>query len=101
MFLGKVAGTVWATKKEKTLNGYKFLQVCPLNINLEPEDSVSTVIDNLGAGAGDIVMCVGGSAARKWLGTDDLAFEGAVIGIVDEVHTDKELIKEIFLNKHN
>jgi microcompartment protein CcmK/EutM len=53
MFLGKVVGTVWSTKKAPDLEGVKFLIVHPIELDKEPNRSIIVVADRLGAGVGE------------------------------------------------
>jgi ethanolamine utilization protein EutN len=85
MFLGKVIGTVWSTKKTPDLEGVKFLIVHPYDLDKQPTSSVVVVADRLGAGAGETVMCAFGKAARTAIGNQDMSIEAAVVGIVDRV----------------
>ena len=85
MFLGKVVGTVWSTKKTPDLEGVRFLIVHPYDLDHEPTKNVVVVADRLGAGAGDTVMCAFGKAARSAIGNQDMSIEAAVVGIVDRV----------------
>jgi len=85
MFLGKVIGTVWSTKKTPDLEGVRFLVVHPLDMDREPTKNVVVVADRLGAGAGETVMCAYGKAARTAIGNQDMSIEAAVVGIVDRV----------------
>ena len=85
MFLAKVVGTVWATKKSPDLEGVRFLVVHPIELDKEPTRSIVVVADRLGAGVGETVMCAYGKAARTAVGDQDMAIEAAVVGIVDRV----------------
>ncbi|HEY6045557.1 MAG TPA: EutN/CcmL family microcompartment protein [Pyrinomonadaceae bacterium] len=85
MFLGKVVGTVWSTKKTPDLEGVRFLIVHPFDLDHEPTKNVVVVADRLGAGAGETVMCAYGKAARSAIGNQDMSIEAAVVGIVDRV----------------
>jgi microcompartment protein CcmK/EutM len=85
MFLGKVIGTVWSTKKTPDLEGVRFLIVHPYDLDKQPTSSVVVVADRLGAGAGETVMCAFGKAARTAIGNQDMSIEAAVVGIVDRV----------------
>jgi len=84
MFLGKVVGTVWSTKKTPDLEGVRFLIVHPYDLDKEPTKNI-VVADRLGAGIGEIVMCAYGKAARTAIGDQDMAIEAAVVGIVDRM----------------
>jgi len=85
MFLGKVVGTVWSTKKSPDLEGVRFLIVHPYDLDKEPTRNIVVVADRLGAGTGEMVMCAYGKAARTAIGNQDMAIEAAVVGIVDRV----------------
>jgi len=97
MFLGKVIGTVWSTKKTPDLEGVRFLIVHPYDLNREPTRNVVVVADRLGAGTGEVVMCAYGKAARTAIGNQDMSIEAAVVGIVDRVdltETQSEELRE-------
>src|SRR5919197_4197273 len=85
MFLAKVVGTVWATKKSPDLEGVRFLLVHPLELDKEPTRSIVVVADRLGAGVGETVMCAYGKAARSAIGNQEMSIEAAVVGIVDRM----------------
>ena len=85
MFLGKVVGTVWSTKKAPDLEGVRFLIVHPLDLDKEPTKNVVVVADRLGAGVGEVVMCAYGKAARSAVGDQEMSIEAAVVGIVDRM----------------
>lgn len=85
MFLGKVIGTVWSTKKAPDLEGVRFLVVHPYDLDREPTKNVVVVADSLGAGTGEVVICAYGKAARSAIGNQDMSIEAAVVGIVDRV----------------
>lgn len=85
MFLGKVVGTVWSTKKTPDLEGVRFLIVHPYDLDKEPTKSIVVVADCLGAGVGEMVICAFGKAARTAIGNQEMSIEAAVVGIVDRV----------------
>src|SRR5437868_13995554 len=85
MFLGRVVGTVWATKKAADLEGMRFLIIHPFDLEKEPNTNIVVVADRLGAGIGEIVLCAYGKAARSAIGNQDLSIEAAAIGIVDSI----------------
>jgi ethanolamine utilization protein EutN len=85
MFLAKVVGTVWSTKKSPDLEGVRFLVVHPYDLDKEPTRNIVVVADRLGAGSGEMVMCAFGKAARSAIGNQDMSIEAAVVGIVDRV----------------
>ena len=97
MFLGKVVGTVWATKKTPNLEGIRFLIVHPYDIDKEPNSNIIVVADRLGAGVGETVICAYGRAARSAIGDQEMSIEAAVVGIVDEVDLDLDECRSIEL----
>lgn len=95
MFLAKVVGSVWSTKKTDNLKNLKFLVVNPLNLKKEPLTDVVIVADVLGAGIGETVICAYGHAARKAILPDNptsLSIEAAVVGIVDKIDIDENFL---------
>ena len=84
MFIGRVIGSLWATRKTENTKGLKFLIVQPYNLNKAPNTDTVVAADCLGAGEGEMVMVAYGRAARMAMGNDDLSIEAAVIGIIDE-----------------
>jgi microcompartment protein CcmK/EutM len=94
MFLGKVVGTVWSTKKTPDLEGVRFLIVHPYDLDKEPTKNIVVVADLLGAGIGEIVMCAYGKAARTAIGNQEMSIEAAVVGIVDRMDLQDTLSEE-------
>jgi microcompartment protein CcmK/EutM len=88
VFLGKVVGEVWATRKVPDLEGMRLLVVEALDERREPgAHKVTPVIaaDPLGADTGQRVVVAFGKAARVACGGDgDFALEAAIVGIVDD-----------------
>jgi len=80
MLIGKVIGSVIATRKNDKLTGSKFLIVDAL-LDCEPKRVVA--VDNVGAGAGEIVLVTLGSAARVALDNPAAPVDAAIVGIVD------------------
>ena len=86
MHVGKVVGTVWATKKEKTLEGLRLLLVRPLSLDGKEDSEPLLSVDVIGAGIGEIVLVAHGRAARYTIGRgQDIALQTAVVGIVDSI----------------
>ncbi len=84
MFIGKVVGSLWATRKTDNTRGIKFLIIQPYNLSKEPNTDTVVAADVLGAGEGELVMVAYGKAARVAVGNEDMSIEAAVIGIIDE-----------------
>jgi len=83
MILGRVVGTVVATQKDEGLEGYKLLVVRGVDLDLKPKDSYVVATDTVGAGVGEIVVCVAGSSARMTMQTKEKPVDSAVVAIVD------------------
>lgn len=93
MFIGRVVGSLWATRKTANTQGMKFLIIQPYNLNKTPNTDTVVAADILGAGEGEIVMVAYGRAARVAVGNDDMSIEAAVIGIIDEYEVKPEYYK--------
>ena len=90
MFLGRVVGEVWSTKKVRDLEGKRLLVIEALDERRGPgAPKVTPVVaaDQIGAGVGEKVIVAFGKAARVACGGDgDFAYEAAVVGIVDDAN---------------
>jgi ethanolamine utilization protein EutN len=95
MFLGKVVGTVWSTKKTPDLEGVRFLIIHPYDLDKEPTKNIVVVADRLGAGIGEVVMCAYGKAARTAIGDQEMAIEAAVVAIVDRMDLQDTVSDEV------
>lgn len=89
MILGRVAGTVVATRKDEKLQGKKLLIVKTIDPETGAETGYTVSVDTVGAGAGETVILVGGSSARMATGMKDHPVDSAIVGIVDTIEIDK------------
>jgi ethanolamine utilization protein EutN len=91
MFLGKVEGTVVATKKDPAMNGRKLLLVRPQLVDekdptkLRPGLNTIVAVDSVGCGEGEMILFCQGSSARLAGGLKEAPVDAVVIGIVDSV----------------
>lgn len=84
MLLGTVIGNLWATQKDATLSGLRFLVVRPLDAEGKGTAESIVAVDPIGAGLGDRVLVSFGRAARHAIGRGhDIGFQSAIVGIVD------------------
>ena len=83
MILGKVAGTVVATRKDEKLQGKKLLIVRIIDPVRDQTTGYQVSVDTVGAGAGETVILVGGSSARMATSLKDHPVDSAIVGIVD------------------
>ena len=86
MMIGRVRGTAVSTNKARALNGWKLLIVQPLNIEtMEDSGDPVVVMDGVGAGQDEIVMCVGGSSSRQADETKEAPADMTLLGILDSI----------------
>lgn len=85
MLLGKVVGTVVATRKDPRLVSNKLLVVRPIDPRGKAEGNYLVAIDTVDAGVGETVLVVSGSSARMASGLKDCPVDAAIVGIVDAV----------------
>jgi microcompartment protein CcmK/EutM len=85
MLLGKIVGTVVATRKDPRLVSSKLLVVRPIDPGGKPEGSYLVAVDTVDAGSGETVLVVSGSSARMASGLKDCPIDAAIVGIVDVV----------------
>ena len=90
MFIGRVVGTLWATRKTENTSGIKFLIIQPYNLNYEPNTDTVVAADVLDAGIGELVVVAYGRAARLAVGNENISIEAAVTGIIDEYEVRQE-----------
>ncbi|RME88686.1 MAG: ethanolamine utilization protein EutN [Planctomycetota bacterium] len=96
MILGRVIGTVWATRKERRLEGLKFLIVQHLDLKGKPLPSFDVAVDAVEAGVGERVLIAKGSSARQSDITDKKPVDAIIMAIVEglEFYAIDELVKE-------
>lgn len=85
MILGRVVGTVVATRKDERLLSTKLLVVRPVSPEGQLEGSALIAVDTVDAGTGETVLVVSGSSARMADGLGQSPVDAAIVGIVDSV----------------
>jgi len=88
MLLGKVVGTLVATRKESTLEGLKFLVLKQLDIEGRETGGYRVAADAVGAGLGEVVLYATGSSARQTKLTDRRPCDAVIMAIVDVLEVD-------------
>lgn len=83
MLLGRVAGTVVASRKEPSLEGLKFLLLRQLDVDGREAGGYVVANDAVGAGVGEVVLYASGSSARQTEVTRDRPCDAVVMAIVD------------------
>jgi ethanolamine utilization protein EutN len=86
MYLGRVAGCVWATAKNQALSGQRLLVVQPLTPELEPTGKRLICTDCTGAGAGELVYWTRGKEASFPFLPAEVPTDTTIVGIVDSLH---------------
>jgi ethanolamine utilization protein EutN len=97
MFIAKVEGNVWATRKNETLVGWRMMIVRPVDpADGKPLGSAMMALDGgVDSGPGDIVLVLDeGGSARMMTGVENMPVRTIICGIVDSVTSNnKELIR--------
>lgn len=91
MLLGKVVGTVVASRKEATVEGLKLLLVRPCEVDGSVGSAAPVVAaDAVGAGVGEVVLYAAGSSARQTELTNNRPVDHTIMAVVDLVEVDGE-----------
>ncbi len=85
MKLARVIGTVTAAVKDAQLAGSKLLVCDIVDGNGQVLEPAIVAVDTVGAGVGENVLVVFGSAARLPAGASALPTDAAITAIVDHV----------------
>jgi microcompartment protein CcmK/EutM len=88
MVLGKVIGTVVASRKEPTMEGLTLLLVRGCDVDGVPNGGIAIAVDAVGAGVGEIVLYCSGSSARQTQVTNNRPIDATIMAIVDEIAVD-------------
>lgn len=91
MLLGKVIGTIWATRKYETLKSYKMQFVQPLNAMMDKMGDPIIAVDTIGAGPGEIIFYATSSEAVIAMDVDMAPVDASIVGIVDSVNSENNL----------
>ncbi len=93
MIIGKVVGTVVATRKEEELTGLTFLAVSPIDLRTGAvKDGGVVAVDAVGAGVGEVVLYASGSSARQTTITNNRPVDATIMAIVDTFEVDDEVL---------
>ena len=84
MTLGRVIGSVWATRKLKALDGQRMLIVQPLKGHMR---SPVIALDTVDAGPGDTVMYASSSEASIPFRPKLIPTDATIVGIIERVDT--------------
>jgi len=85
MVLGKVVGTVWATRKDEELVGMTLQVVRHIDLQYRIKDTFVVAVDTVQAGVGDVVLVCSGSSARQTAQTKDKPVDAVIMAVVDKL----------------
>ena len=89
MYLGKIIGTLVATRKDESLTGIILLIVQQLDHRGEVYCVPLIAADTVSAGPGETVFLVGGREATQALPKAYGPVDATIVGIVDRVEVEK------------
>lgn len=83
MLLGRVVGTLVASRKEPSMEGFKFLVLRQIDVEGGDTGGYVVAVDAVGAGVEEVVLYATGSSARQTVATQDRPCDAVVMAIVD------------------
>ena len=92
MIIAQLVGSAVASVKMDALKASKLLVVRQTDANGEAAGPAFLAVDLVGAGEGELVVVSQGSSARKVVGNDRSPADAAIVGILDSVRCDGELV---------
>ena len=88
MLIGRVIGTVIATKKDPELEGLKLLLIKGADLDGTTNGPLLVAADAIGAGLGELILYAAGSSARQTAQTKDRPVDHVVMAIIDQIEVD-------------
>lgn len=85
MFLAKVIGTVWATRKDERLKSFKLQFIQPITAERKNTGTPIVAVDTVGAGVGETVFYITAAEAVIPLPVDMAPVDASIVGIVDRI----------------
>ena len=92
MLLGRVVGTLVASRKEPLMEGMSLLVVRQIGVDNVDAGGYVIAADSVGAGTGEVVMYASGSSARQTSVTRDRPVDAVIMAIVDSWDVDGETV---------
>jgi microcompartment protein CcmK/EutM len=83
MLIGKVVGSVVATRKDEKLANQKLLVVQVHDHENRPKDQYVVAVDSVGAGHEEMVLYATGSRARQTTLTEGKPCDAVIMAVVD------------------
>lgn len=94
MKIGRVTGSVVATRKDEKLTNLKLLVVQVHDSKNEPTPEYVVAVDSVEAGMGDMVLYATGSSARQTHLTNEKPCDAVIMAVVDSWDTGGENVYE-------
>lgn len=91
MLIARVVGSTVSTIKDENLRGLKLLIVREATPTDELRGEPFVAADTVGAGEGELVLVVLGSAARQTDKTRDYPVDAAIIGVIDSLEVARKI----------
>lgn len=85
MEIARIIGTIWATQKDKNLEGLKLQIIQPIDIYRKDTGSPIIAVDTVGAGVGEIVYFVTAYEAVIPLSKKPALSDASIVGIIDKI----------------
>lgn len=92
MILGKVVGTVVASRKSDGVTGGKYFLVYPCDTRGKTKGEHLVALDLVGCGIGEVVLISQGSSARQAELTQQRAVDCVIVGIVDLIEENNRVV---------
>jgi ethanolamine utilization protein EutN len=90
MKLGRVTGKLWATAKDRKLDGLKLYIMQPVDESDRPLGAALVAVDTVGSKEGDLVYWVGGAEATFPFENRQIPSDVTIVGLVDHLDIAKE-----------
>ena len=94
MLIGRIVGSVVATRKDEGLENFKLLVVQVHDHENKPMPQYVVAVDSVGAGAKDMVLFATGSSARQTTLTENRPCDAVIMAIVDSWDLDGSNVYE-------
>jgi microcompartment protein CcmK/EutM len=93
MKIGRVVGTVVSTINSPVFDNRKLLLCDLLGTDGGESGGYTIAVDAIDAGAGEVVLIIDeGNGARQIVGQDPAPIRAVVVGVVDEMTVDGDLV---------
>ncbi|MBF8983115.1 EutN/CcmL family microcompartment protein [Lutibacter sp. B2] len=95
MQIGRIVGTVVATRKDERLTGHKLMITQMVDVSGNIQGHPIIAVDTVGAGIGELVLFTKGTSARFAANKPESPIDAAIIGIIDNI----DVYEEFLVNK--